>query len=371
MIAATVLGVMALFALYMAFGPSLTSSKTTVAVTASPTPRPAAPANTNPDRFVMPSDEQQLFGYETTPIAYDRHSANAPDPGRNIFAFYEPPPPCTTCPTPTPPPVVIPTPTPTPTPPMLVNFVSPQSVYAGSKSFRLEVNGEKFSPEARIYFGQSEVPTRFVSEQRLVADIPESMIGSEGQRTIMVQTPDGKLYSNQGMLNVQPQPKPDFLYVGMIARKRHNNDTAYFLEQGKQAPITARLSDVVGGRFRLMSISAEETVFEDVSLGFKHRLPLHRPDPTTSSSSSAPPARRGFPREGTYVPYNPNVPNYNPQAPQQVPQQVPQPQVQTQDIPGIPNNIPRYVPPGTNQQQPQQPPRPNEQQKDEDGDGDN
>ena len=65
----------------------------------------------------------------------------------------------------------------------------------------------------------------------------------------------------------------------MIARKRGNNDTAYFQETGKPLPFGARLNDVVSGRFRLVSISSGEVVFEDTSLGFRHRLALYRPAP--------------------------------------------------------------------------------------------
>jgi hypothetical protein len=197
-----------------------------------------------------------------------------------------------------------------------IRFINPQSVYAGTAAFRLEVEGDKFDPSMHIYFNQSEIPTNFVSAQKLTADIPANFIASEGARQIIVQSPDGKKYSNQFMLTVQAPPKPQFQYVGMIARKRYNNDTAYFLEQGKQTPVGARLNDVVGGRFRLISISAAEAVLEDTSLGFKHRVPLYRPAPGTAST--------GYPNDGTYVQpaYNPNFPTYQP-----------------------PGNLPRYQPP--------------------------
>ncbi len=316
-IAAVVLGVLALFALYMAFGPRLSGGNTTVAAT-TPTPRPAASPNANPDKFKLPTQEEQNFGYETTQVVYSQGDFYAPDAGRNIFAFYEPPPPTPFSPTPPPTPKPA---TPTPTPPVFISFVTPQSVYAGSAGFRLEITGDKFTPESRIYFNQSEMPTTFVNAQRLVTDIPANLIANEGSAQVIVQTPDGKLYSNQFLLTVQPPPKPQFQYVGMIARPRYNNDTAYFQEQGKSTPMGARLNDVVGGRFRLISISAGETVFEDVNLGFKHRLQLYRPPPGTASSSG--PSRGGFPTDSGYVPFNPN------------PNPVPQ------NIPGIPNNIPR------------------------------
>lgn len=347
-IAAGVLSLLALLSLYIAFGRGLFGSSAKVAVTASP--KPSISPKISGGELKMPTQGEQNFDYQTTEVVYNPGSYAAPDAGRNIFAFYEPPPPIPYSPTPFQPPPVK-TPLPTPTPEFDVKGVNPESVYAGSKSFRLDINGDKFTPDARVYLSQSELPTTFVSPQRLAADVPASYIAQEGPRQIIVQTPDGKKYSSQIMLNVQAPPKPDFQYIGMIARKRYNNDTAYFLEQGKQVPISARLNDLVGSRFRLVSISAAETVFEDVNLGFRHKVPLYRPAPG-STASQPPGVRDGFPGSGGFMPYNPN-PNM------------------PQNIPGIPENIPRYVPPGGN---PQSPPIPQPQPKkdvDDDDDNDN
>lgn len=340
-IAAMVLGVLALGSLFFAFGGSIFSSSPTVTVSVSPTPKPAATVPTNPNDFKMPSQNEQSFVYGTTPIVCCGVSPG-PDPGRNIFAFYEPPAPTPYVPTPPP---TQPPPTPTPTPAIFITGVNPQSVYAGSRGFKLEISGERMLPEAKIYFSQNELPTSFVNEQRLVADVPANFIASEGPRQIIIQTPDGTKYSNVMTLNIQAPPKPAFQYIGMIARKRSNNDTAYFMEQGRQTPLSARLNDVVGGRFRLMSISADETVFEDVSLGFKHKVALFRPAPGSATSQ---PGRPGIQGGETYVPFNPPNPSY---------------QVQPgQSIPGIPDNIPRYVPPAAN--------RPPPDKKDQDVDDD-
>lgn len=357
-IAAGVLCAVSLLSLYLAFGGSILGSSTKVAVTVSPTPKTNASPKAAGD-LQMPTQSEQNFDYQTTEVVYNPGSYGAPDAGRNIFAFYEPPPPTPYSPTPfvAPP---IKTPTPTPTPDFDLKMVNPQSVYAGSKGFRLEISGDKFTPDARIYFSQSAMATTFVNPQRLVADVPANFIAQEGPRQIIIQTPDGKKYSAQMMLNVQPPPKPEMKYIGMIARKRYNNDTAYFEEQGKQAPVSARLNDLVGGRFRLVSISAEETILEDVNLGFRHKLPLFRPAPGAAASTSQPGGRDafpggrdGFPNNGGFVPYNQN-PN------------------QPQSIPGIPNDIPRYTPPGANPNMQVQPP-PQQQKKDADDndDGDN
>jgi hypothetical protein len=345
-IAALVLGVLALTSLFLAFGPSMSARKVTVTPQLAASPQTSgSPAPTGD--FALPTKEEVDFDYGTTPIAYNGSGVYTPEPGRNIFAFYEPAPPCPGCtPTPTPKPTA--TPTPPPPPPMTVAVITPQNVYAGAGSFRLEVGGDKFDPAARIYFNQSEIPTNFVSPQKVTADIPAGLIASEGPKQIIVQTPDGKLYSNPVVLNVQPPPTPQFQYIGMIARKRYNNDTAYFLEPGKQIPFGARLNDVVAGRFRVISISSSETVLEDTALGFKHKLALV---PASAGTSNSPPGRRNdFPTDSTFPSYNPSMPSAIPQ-----------------NVPGIPNNVPRYVPP---QPRPQQTPPEKKDADDDDDDGD-
>jgi hypothetical protein len=341
-IAAGVLGVLSLISLYLAFGRALfgSGSSVTATVTVSPTPKPVGsppPA----DAFTLPNADEQAFIDTTTPVVYDPSLHSAPDPGRNIFAFYEPPPPTPFVPTPIPTP---PLPTPTPTPPMSIVMITPQNVYEGSRGFRLEITGDKFTPDTQIFFSQSPLPTTFVNPQRLVAEISANLIVGEGPRQIIVQTPNGKLYSNQIFLNVQARPRPQFQYIGAKLAARSNNDTAYFQEQGRPTPVGARLNDIVGGRFRLVSISAEETVFEDVNLGFRHKLPLYRPAPGSTGASGQP--------SGGFVPgantmYIPN-PNYN---------------GQPSSIPGIPDGIPRYVPP----QPPQPAQKPDVDDEDDDG----
>ena len=355
-IAAGVLGLMSLFSLYLAFGGSIFSSrKTTVSVTTSPTPTPS-PANASSLTPVRMSQEEVYLEYQTTPVVYEPGWFGAPDPGRNIFAFYEPPPPTpyvTPPEKPTPPPTPPPTPEP---PPQTIRFITPQSVYAGSKTFRLDVSGDGFTPETRIIFNGSQLPTVYLSPQQLSAEIPSSMILGEGPRQILTSTPDGKLYSNPFTMNIEAPPKPKFQYIGMIARKHYNNDTAYFQEEGNnKEPTGARLNDVVGDRFRIVSISAKEVVLEDVSLGFRHKLALYDPPPGQGR-----PSGNNFPSRPptSYQQYTP--PN---------PQQYIQPQipVQQQEIPGIPSNIPRYNPTPGNQQRP---PSNRQRQKDDDDDDD-
>lgn len=298
LIAAIVLGVFAFAALAFAFGPGLFRSSSTAAkVTVNTSGKqPATATQTAPGQFQMPSQDEQLFDYGTTPIGYMPGNYYAPDPGRNIFAFYEPPPPTPYSPTP----VVVRTPIPTPTPtpfPYFIAQVMPQSVYAGQRAFKLEVAGEGFGPDTKIYFNQALLPTTFLSPQRMTADVPANMIASPGGKQVIVSTLDGVKFSEPRMLNVQapPTPQQQYEYVGMISRKYSNNDTAYFMEKTKlntpgAAPTGKRLNDILGGRFRLLSISEKETVFEDVNLGFKHKMAILRTAPSSGSGSPS-----GFP----------------------------------------------------------------------------
>lgn len=338
-IAAGVLGLIALVALYLAFGRGFFGSSAATTAKNSPTPKPTASQVTTRDDAKLPTAAEQNFDYQTTAVDYHPGNAYAPDPGRNIFAFYEPPPPTPYSPTPVPV-VSVKPPSPTPTPWFDVTSVNPQSVYAGSRGFRLEVNGDRFTSDAHIYFSQSELPTTFINAQKLVADIPANFIAQEGPRQILVQTPDGTKYSSQFMMNIQAPPRPGFQYIGMIGRKRYNNDTAYFIEQGKTTPFGARLNDVISGRFRLVDIAANETIFEDTQLGFRHRVPISKA--TAGGSTGGAPARPGAP-DG-FSPFPNNIPQG--------------------DIPGIPSNIPRYVPP-----QPQK--TPTKEDVDDNDDGDN
>jgi hypothetical protein len=289
MIAAIVLSVLATISLIYTFGPGLlwSSGKTNTAANTSTSPSPTAgitAPNVQPNQDPnFPTRDEIYSEYQSIPIAYNPNSFFAPPPGRNIFAFYEPPPP-TPVPSYTPvekTPTPIPEPTPTPRPPLELAFITPRNVYEGTNAFRLEANGDKFTPETRVYFNSVPLPTTFVSPQKVYAQIPASYIANAGQARINAATPDGRLYSREDTFIIQERPKPKLQYIGLIARRHNNNDTAFFMEEGKRTgdPIEARLNDVIGGRFRVTSISVEEVKLEDTRLGFTHTLKLFRPPP--------------------------------------------------------------------------------------------
>ncbi len=327
-IAAIVLGVLAIASLTYTFGGALFSSGRSTSPAAVAETTPTVVGDVQPERPPevrrLPEQDRIEGEYASIPINYMGSNAfGVPITGRNIFAFWEPG-------DPTPVPSFTPTPAmtkpviivPPPEPKIFLSFVTPQSVYAGSKEFRLEVNGDKFTPDSRIIFNGSPLPTTYLSEQRLSANISASLISRAYNGSIMVDTPGTEYFSRQITFAVMEPPKPDFEYIGMIARRHYNNDTAYFQDKGAKSgdPFSARLNDVVKGRFRVVSISAKEVEFQDTRLGFRHKLPLLRPEPGTA--------------DGTFDSGYDDDEGFDPNM---------------RSIPGIPDNIRRATPiPGQN-----------------------
>lgn len=348
-IVALVLGVLSVLALGNLIFQPFGGSKKTITVNLSPTPT-AAPNRTG-DTVVAPLPKQsEIYDvYTTIPVAM-QYPPGGGDAGRNIFAFYEPPIPTPYSPTP----IVIretptPTPIPVPTPNVVLSFINKQTVFAGEPGFRIEVGGDKFTPDTAIWFGGAPLPTRFISPQQLSAEIPSNYIANGGQRNIEVKSADGKLFSNQLYFNVQEPPRPQFQYLGAVARKRGNNDTAYIQEQGKTTPSTFRLNDIINGRFRLISISPAKLLVQDINLTF---LPPYSIDLIKGSGQN-------FGGGTTFTPTNPNFPNPNFNDPSMV--QQPQIQPNQQCPPGIPCDRIKQMPA----------PQPQKKEDVDDEDGDN
>jgi hypothetical protein len=273
LIAAMALGAIALLSLgYMLFGGSsskpgvanqnskrTTTTATTTSQTASLNNGPVTAAQVREDPLTPPS-----------PVPIEWTLPAVPEAGRNIFSFYVPPP---TPPKPSPTPPPPPSPSPIPPPPLLVTTISPVNVFARTGDFTLEVTGDKFTPAARILVNGTELPTHFISPQQLSATVLAGMIAGEGPRQITVRTPDGKLFSNNATLNVQAPPTPNYLYIGIIGGKRYN-DTAVLKDKSSKELLNVQRGDVVGGRFRVSSISEREVSLVDTSIRVKHTLPF-------------------------------------------------------------------------------------------------
>jgi len=269
MIAAAVLGVVALIVLGYLFLGGGGSAKPTIRATGSPTPTPAR--GNKP-----PPEEEDISVYQK--IVYNGTVVGAPEADRNIFAYYVPPPP---------PVKQVPTPTPTPPPPLTVSNVSPASVYARTGDFSLQVVGDKFVAGVRIVIDGRAMATRIISAQQLATTVTADLIANPGNRRIEVRNADGALYSNVVSLNVTAAPVPNFTYIGLIGKPR-GNDIAVLQDKNNKELVNVQRGDLVGGRFRLTSISDKELKLVDVNLKIPHTLDF-QPD---TSTGGRPPVRR-------------------------------------------------------------------------------
>ena len=245
------------------------------------TTQPAAPTVAELEK-TAPENLQSLPG-NYSPIS-------APEPGRNIFAYYERP-------VPTPAASIIPTPTPTPVPPVLLASLSPANVYARTGDFTLELSGDKFNSQLRVTIDNNELPTRYINPQQLSAVVPASVIASAGSRQVMVRSADAKLYSNTLTISVAAPPTPNYSYIGIIGTQKHI-DTAILQDKSSKETLNVQRGDLLGGRFRVTSISEKEVVVVDSNLKVKHTLamtsqgdrgnPLQRPTPRVESEDDEP-----------------------------------------------------------------------------------
>jgi hypothetical protein len=203
------------------------------------------------------------------------------EPRRNIFAYLEKP---VVAPTP----VVTPTPTPTPTPPVLLAAISPPNVYAKTGDFTLEVSGDKFTPEMRIFMDGREMSTRYKGPQQMSAVISAATIANPGMRKLKFVLLT-VMYSIK-WINVAPPPTPNYSYVGIFGTKHYVN-TALLQDKNNKEILSVQLGDLLSGRFRVTSISDKEIVFVDTNLKIKHTLAMTEGERTASSPTARPTPR--------------------------------------------------------------------------------
>jgi hypothetical protein len=271
LIAAIVLAVIAIGVFWYAFFGSSGGPTTSKPL---PSPSPSRSPEAPPTDGTITEGPQPDDRALRSPLPDQIIVAGAPEPKRNIFAFYEP----TPKPTPT---VPVPTPTPVPSPPLVLSRLTPASVYAGTGDFNLEASGDKFTPATRITMDGREMPTRFLSAQQLGTTVPAPMIADSGTRQVVARTSDGTLYSNPLTLEVMQPPLPNFNYIGIYGKITHN-DTAVLQDKNSKEVLNVVLGDVVGQRFRVASISEHEIVLVDTTLKIKHVLPFTREGSTPS-----------------------------------------------------------------------------------------
>jgi hypothetical protein len=287
---AAVLGLIAIIFLwwtFIGFGKSTPTAPTrpSTSTTLGNRPAPSRPANN-----VNTSTEPQLADISyMQEVVLQRPGSNVPEPKRNVFAYVEKAKPVAS-PTQTP--------TPTPTPPVLLASINPQNVYARTADFTLELSGDKFTPDMRVFVEGRELPTKYKGPQEMTASITAAFIANPGVRQIKVQTPNGSAYSNQLQLSVAPAPTPNYSYVGIIGTRTHV-DTALLQDKNNKEILSVQRGDLLSGRFRVTSISEKEVVFMDANLKIKHTLamtegekvsgaPLGRPTPRVDAEDDEP-----------------------------------------------------------------------------------
>jgi hypothetical protein len=243
---------------------------------ASPTPTPRTAQNIPRSNGTVSPEVQSLEAF--TEVRYEPASYNAPDAKRNIFAYYEPPKKPETAPS-------TPTPTPEPPPPVLLASISPSNVFARTGDFKLEVAGDKFTPELRIFVDGRELATSYQSPQQLSATVAASFITNPGARQVVVRTPDNKLYSNALAINVAAPPVPNLTYIGIISPTNRVDEIALVQEKSNKNIVNAHRGDVVGGRFRVTSISEKELVLVDTTLKIKHTIAMSEGDKSAGALS--------------------------------------------------------------------------------------
>ncbi|HBB89004.1 MAG TPA: hypothetical protein DC047_15475 [Blastocatellia bacterium] len=291
LLVAGALGIVALLLLWWTFfgfgGSSQQVTRRPPLATASPSDNRLV--STQPAPASLTEVNQNLLD-RLQPVRWESSVPAVAEAKRNIFAYYEPPPTPVAA-------ASVPTPTPTPTPPVLLASLSPASTYARTADFTLEVAGDKFTPQMRIVIDNTELPTRYLSPQQLSATVPASLIANAGSRQVMTRSADGKLYSNAITLAVNAPPTPNYNYVGIIGTRRYI-DTAILQDKGSKETLNVQRGDLLGGRFRVTSISEKELVLVDTNLKIKHTVafsvsgekgsPAQRPTPRPDSDDDQP-----------------------------------------------------------------------------------
>jgi len=173
LILAGALGLIAIVFLWWTFfGFGGSSTKVTPRAVAQPTPYAVSRGvTTTPAQSVAELKGTDLD--RLRPVNVEYPSLTFPEARRNIFVYYEPPPPVQKV-------SEAPTPTPTPVPPVLLASLSPANVFARTGDFTLEISGDKFTSQMRVLIDSNELTTRYINPQQVSALVPAAVIANPG-----------------------------------------------------------------------------------------------------------------------------------------------------------------------------------------------
>lgn len=98
----------------------------------------------------------------------------------------------------------------TPNPIPRVSSIDPTSVEAGSGDFTLIVNGSSFVSNSVVRFGSIDLPTTFVSDTRLTAQVAAEKVANAGSVLVRVHNPiPGGGTSNNALFTISVPPNPE------------------------------------------------------------------------------------------------------------------------------------------------------------------
>lgn len=179
--------------------------------------------------------------------------------GRNLFDYPPPPPP--------------PPPTPAPPPTIVLNSVSPTSVYARTKPFEVVVRGSNFSLNMRLYLNGNPnfAQTVLVSDSEIKALVPQSAFERPGRLRFELKVPGQELsfFSRPLEITVLEPEDPNRLFkiIGHFTDPKGNPATVLAKNGGNQNnPETtiAKVDDTIFNKWKVVSINKGTMELEDV-----------------------------------------------------------------------------------------------------------
>lgn len=87
----------------------------------------------------------------------------------------------------------------------LVSSLSPTAAYAGTQAFTLTVNGSTFTQQSTVLWNRTALPTTYISNTQLTAQVPAANIAASGSATVSVSDPTYGA-SNTKIFTINPSP---------------------------------------------------------------------------------------------------------------------------------------------------------------------